>query len=200
MSPTATTTISMVKCQLLAQRSPQSLSRFSIGIRHLSFDLSLPRYYPTSCCMSWMTKLVLIINTLRNVSQNRVGTIWLQNEGIKKYTSPAAFLIKTSHSEVTTGNAKLILTWKFPKQIEFQLSNVYYAPDIIPQGKVRERYSLDFGLKKISASGLFEWRLSTTDLINTFQIRKEITGTNFNLTANNYYETQVVTWGMKYKF
>ena len=136
----------------------------------------------------------LKLNGSLTVYQNRIDAF----NGTSNYPYPQPFV--SDLSEVTTGNAKLILTWKFPKQIEFQLSNVYYAPDIIPQGKVRERYSLDFGLKKISASGLFEWRLSTTDLINTFQIRKEITGTNFNLTANNYYETQVVTWGMKYKF
>ena len=134
------------------------------------------------------------LNASMTVYQNRIDAF----NGTSSYPYPQPFA--SDLSEVTTGNAKLILTWKFPKQIEFQLSNVYYAPDIIPQGKVRERYSLDFGLKKTSANGHFEWRLSTTDLLNTFQIRKEITGTNFNLTANNYYETQVVTWGMKYKF
>ena len=82
----------------------------------------------------------------------------------------------------------------------FQLSAVYYAPNIIPQGKIKERYSIDFGLKKQALKGKAEISLSATDLLNTFAIRKTIFGDGFDLTADNYYETQVITLGMKYKF
>jgi len=131
------------------------------------------------------------------------GSITVYENRIEAFSGTSSYPISQPFvspvSDITTGNAKLIFLWKFPKQIEFQVSNVYYAPDIIPQGSVLERYSLDFGIKKVSANGRLEWRLSGTDLLNTFQIRKKISGTNFNLTANNYFETQVVTFGVKMK-
>lgn len=103
-------------------------------------------------------------------------------------------------SSITTGNFKINSSWKLPRQMEFQFSGVCYAADIIPQGKVKARYSLDFGWKKISKNKKLEWRLSGTDLLNTFQIRKVIIGEGVTIKANNYFETQVVNVGMKWKF
>jgi hypothetical protein len=80
------------------------------------------------------------------------------------------------------------------------LSAVYYAPDIIPQGKIEDRFSVDFGIKKQAFKGKAEISLAATDIFNTFAIRKTIYGQGFNLTVENYYETQVVTLGLKYKF
>jgi outer membrane receptor protein involved in Fe transport len=107
---------------------------------------------------------------------------------------------QSSSSNITTGNFKVNSTWKFPHLYEFQLSSVYYAPDIIPQGKIKSRYSLDFGLKKTSKNKKLEWRLSVTDLLNTFQIRKVISGEGVTVKAYNYYETQVLNVGVKWKF
>lgn len=115
---------------------------------------------------------------------------------IYPYTQPFSF----QESKNNTWSCKLNSNLKLPHQTDFQLSAVYYAPNIIPQGKIKERYSIDFGLKKQILKEKAEISLSATDLLNTFAIRKSIVGDGFKLTAENYYETQVITLGMKYKF
>ncbi len=118
--------------------------------------------------------------------------------GTSIYPYPQTFSFEESKSN--TWSCKLNNNLRLPYQIDFQLSAVYYAPNIIPQGKIMERYSIDIGLKKQVLKGKAEISLSATDLLNTFAIRKTIIGDGFDLTADNYYETQVITLGMKYKF
>lgn len=118
--------------------------------------------------------------------------------GTSIYPSSQPFNFDESKSN--TWNFKLNNNITLPYQMDFQLSAVYYAPNIIPQGTIKERYSVDFGLKKKALKGKAEVSLSATDLLNTFAIKKSIIGDGFNLTSENYYETQVVTLGMKYKF
>jgi len=118
--------------------------------------------------------------------------------GTSIYPYPQTFSFNESKSN--TWSCKLNSNLKLPYQTDFQLSAVYYAPNIIAQGKIKERYSVDFGLKKQVLKGKAEISLAATDLLNTFAVRKSIIGDGFNLTAENYYETQVITLGMKYKF
>ncbi len=85
-------------------------------------------------------------------------------------------------------------------ETDLQVTAIYYAADIVPQGKTDDRFSFDFGLKRKVFEGKGEIVLAATDLFNTFSTRKTIYGNGFTLRAENYYETQVVTLGMKYKF
>ncbi|MFN3664516.1 MAG: TonB-dependent receptor domain-containing protein [Sediminibacterium sp.] len=131
------------------------------------------------------------------------GITWYQNHinafsGTHYYPTqqPFSFAAQT----VNTWNLKLNSTAQLPHLMDLQLTAVYYAPDIVPQGKTDRRFSFDFGLRKKMANGKTEWRLSGTDLLNTFAIRQTFEGTRFTLRANNYYETQVVTLGVKHKF
>ena len=118
--------------------------------------------------------------------------------GTSIYPYPQSFSF--AESKNNTWNFKVNSNLKLPFQTDFQLSAVYYAPNIIPQGKIKERYSIDFGLKTQGLKGRAEISLSATDILNTFAIRRSITGDGFNLYSENYYETQVITLGMKYKF
>ena len=79
-----------------------------------------------------------------------------------------------------------------------QVSAVYLAPDIIPQGTIDARYSVDMGLKK--TMGKSEWVLNATDIFNTMLISKEIQGNGFSYTSKDYNETQVFRLGYSYKF
>lgn len=99
-----------------------------------------------------------------------------------------------------TWNFKVNSDVQFGAGWNFQLTGVYYARDIIPQGWVRDRYSLDLGLKRKIWNNNAEIWFAATDILNTFQVEREINGETFDLTAFNYYETQVITLGMKYKF
>jgi len=117
--------------------------------------------------------------------------------GSSYYPYPQPFT--SPESTITTGNVKFVVSGKLKKGFELQVSNAYYAPDVIPQGRILARYALDIGMKKVMNDGKTEWRLSLTDLTNTFQIRKEINASSFSLQANNYYETQVITLSIKRK-
>ncbi|MEQ8477692.1 TonB-dependent receptor [Fulvivirga sp.] len=102
--------------------------------------------------------------------------------------------------DVYSGNIKLNANFKFSKSTEAQLTAIYLAPDIIPQGTIDSRFSIDFGVKKSIQNGKGELFLNANDLLNTMVIRKEFKGNNFSYTSTNYYETQVMRLGYSYKF
>ncbi|GAB5551415.1 MAG: TonB-dependent receptor [Saprospiraceae bacterium] len=102
--------------------------------------------------------------------------------------------------EVYSGNIKLNTNFQLANKIEAQLTAIYLAPDIIPQGTIDSRFSIDFGIKKAIQNGQGELFLNATDLFNTMVIRKEINGINFSFTSSDYYETQVIRLGYSYKF
>ncbi len=97
-------------------------------------------------------------------------------------------------------NAKFNGVFHLPKKLDIQLTAIYLAPDIIPQGTIDARFSLDFGIKKQIQKGKGELFLNATDLLNTMQIKKQIVGTDFRYYSSDYYETQVIRVGYNYKF
>jgi len=105
-----------------------------------------------------------------------------------------------SLQEITSGNVKWNNTFLFNKTLSGQVSMVYLAPDIIPQGKMDSRFSTDLGVKKMVQKGKGEIFLNATDIFNTLVIKKEIQGEGFHYTSKDYYETQVVRFGYSYKF
>ena len=86
-----------------------------------------------------------------------------------------------------------------PKNFDAQLTAIYLAPDIIPQGKIAQRFSLDLGIKKSLQKGKGELFLNATDILNTMIIKKEIQGQGFKYISTDYYETQVIRLGYNYK-
>ena len=99
-----------------------------------------------------------------------------------------------------SGNAKVNNTFHFPKSIDAQLTAIYLAPDIIPQGKIKARYSIDFGIKKSVQNGKGEFFLNATDVLNSMVIKKQVLGQEFTYSSADYYETQVFRLGYHYKF
>jgi len=99
-------------------------------------------------------------------------------------------------------------TWDFKinneiilrEDIQVQLTALYYAPKNIPQGRQLSRSSVDIGVKKTIFSGKGELNFSFTDMFNQFGIRQEIEESSVRVLYENYYETQVVRIGAKYKF
>ena len=87
-----------------------------------------------------------------------------------------------------------------PGDWQTQLSNVYLAPDLLPQGRVESRFSLDVGMKKSVQRGKGEIVVNATDLLNTNQARRTIRGTDFTFVSTDYLETQVVRVGYNRKF
>lgn len=129
-----------------------------------------------------------------NAYRNQINAFTVEN----KY--PTTHTFSADKQEIFSGNIKLNNTFHFPNNIDAQLTAIYLAPDIIPQGKIKSRFSLDFGLKKAIQKGKGELFLNATDLLNTMIIKKEINGQGFNYISNDYYETQVIRLGYSYKF
>ena len=136
------------------------------------------------------------ININLNVSGyiNQIDAFSVQN----KY--PILNTFTADEQEVYSGNIKLNSKFKFSNKMEGQLTAIYLAPDIIPQGTIGTRFSLDLGIKKIIQNGKGELFINATDILNTMVTRIEVDGNNFSYTSDNYYETQVVRVGYSYKF
>ena len=96
-----------------------------------------------------------------------------------KYPSTHSFIAEDQ--VLYAGNLKLNNTFHFPRKIDAQITAVYLAPDIIPQGKIAARFSLDVGLKKSIQKGRGELFFNATDLLHTMIIKREIKGQGFYL-------------------
>lgn len=128
-----------------------------------------------------------------NAYKNQIDAFTVEN----KY--PVKNIFSAAKQEIISGNIKFNNTVHFAKNIDAQLTAIYLAPDIIPQGKIKSRFSLDLGLKKAIQNKRGELFLNASDLLNTMIIKREIIGQGFKYTSNDYYETQVVRIGYNYK-
>jgi hypothetical protein len=114
------------------------------------------------------------------------------------YPKPHTFTAEKQ--EIFSGNIKWNSKFKFSDKFTGQVSAIYLAPDIIPQGRIEERFSLDVGVKKVIQGGSGELFFNATDLLNTMVINKTINGNDFSYTSADYYETQVIRVGYTRKF
>ena len=137
---------------------------------------------------------VATLNLSVNGYQNIVDSFSVLNE------YPVESVFSAAREDIFSGNIKLNLLLHLSKQLEAQLTSVYQAPDLIPQGKTYSRFSIDAGIKKTIQSGKGEVFLNATDIGNTLQLRREVKGDGFRYIANDYYETQVFRVGYNYKF
>ncbi len=136
----------------------------------------------------------LSFNVNANVYRNQINAFTVEN----KY--PVERSYSADKEELWSGNGKLNALFHLPKKTDLQLTAIYLAPDLIPQGKVGTRFSLDLGVKKAVQKGRGELFLNATDLLNTMVVQKEIQGNGFRYTSKDYNETQVVRLGYSYKF
>jgi len=133
-----------------------------------------------------------------NVSFNGYKNIIDSFTVVNKY--PVENIFFSPRGEIFSGNIKFNGLINITRQVEAQLTALYQAPDLIPQGKVFSRFSIDAGIKKKIQNGKGEIVLNATDIANTLQFKKEIKGDGFRYISNDYYETQVFRIGYSYKF
>jgi outer membrane receptor protein involved in Fe transport len=137
---------------------------------------------------------VVSFNLNMNGYRNQINGFTVEN----KYPVPSMY---TAGTEVVySGNIKTNFLFHLKKQVDIQCTAVYLAPDLIPQGRIRQRFSLDLGIKKQVQQGKGELFVNATDLLNTMVIKRTITGNGFGYVSADYYETQVVRLGYSYKF
>jgi len=117
---------------------------------------------------------------------------------VNKY--PVENVFSASREDLYSGNIKLNGQFHFPRHIDAQLTAIYQAPDLVPQGKTFSRFGVDAGLKKAIQQGKGELFANATDIANTLRIKKQINGAGFRYTSVDYNETQVIRVGYSYKF
>ena len=101
---------------------------------------------------------------------------------------------------ITSGNIKVNADLTILKNVKMQTSIIYLAPDIIPQGKIGSRYSMDIGLRKSTNKGKGELFGSVTDLFNTLRVITEVNSPGLEYRAVDLYETQVFRVGYQWRF
>lgn len=136
----------------------------------------------------------LSLNLNVNAYHNQIDDFTVENNYPEPHTFTAA------KQEINSWNAKLNGLFRLKNNLEAQLTAIYLAPDIIPQGKIGTRFSLDVGIKKGIQKGRGELFMNATDLLNTMVVKREIQGDGFRYNSTDYYETQVIRIGYSLKF
>lgn len=131
------------------------------------------------------------------------GNTNFYRNAIDAYTGEVRFpyvhTFKIASSEENTWDAKLSNQLKINNNLEIQVSAIYMAPKNIPQGRQYARSSIDLGLSLKILEGKGTVNLSASDILNTYGIRQDIEGEGFSAAYENYYETQIIRLGLKYR-
>ena len=133
-------------------------------------------------------------NSNVNIYRNIINAFTVEN----KY--PVLSIYTAGKEAITSGNVKLNGIFHLLKKTYIQLTAIYLAPDIIPQGRIDTRFSVDMGIKKQIQKDKGELFFNASDIFNTLRIKKTVTGNGFTLASTDYYETQVIRLGYSYKF
>ena len=129
-----------------------------------------------------------------NFFHNRISAY----DGILYFPYERPFFI--SKSDDNTWYAKINNQYSIGGSCQIQLSGVYFAPMNIPQGRRLGRGGIDIGFKKNFYKDRMELLISMRDILNTMAIKETVYNDGFEATYENYYETQVITAGVKVKF
>lgn len=127
---------------------------------------------------------------------------WYRNK-INAYTGimyfPYEHPFAINQSSDSPWYAKLNNQFSVWKDMKIQLSGSYFATKGTVQGKELSRWGVDTGIKKPILKGKVELILSATDIFNTMGVRQQIDGDGFKAIYENFYETQIVSFGVKVK-
>ncbi len=154
------------------------------------------RSWNTGAEAIWQQKLSarFSLSANANLYRNRFAAFSVVNQ------YPVSTTYSSSTQQLTSGNVKLTASVRLSGGWETQAAAIWLAPDLLPQGRIGSRFSLDVGAKKSLQKGKGELFVNATDLLNTMQLRRTIRGANFTLESTDYYETQVLRAGVSYKF
>ncbi|WP_104383107.1 TonB-dependent receptor domain-containing protein [Sphingobacterium sp. HMA12] len=154
------------------------------------------RSYNTGMEAIWNQKVSdsYSFNINGNLYRNQINAFTVEN----LYPQPSLF--SAEKQTLISGNLKWNNTFHLKSGWDAQLTAIYLAPDLIPQGKLLARFSIDAGVKKSIQHNKGEIFLNATDLLNTMVNKREIQGMGFRYTSADYYETQVIRIGYNYKF
>lgn len=136
----------------------------------------------------------VLLNINLNAYQNTISAFTINN------VYPFNVFYSANKEQLFSGNLKLNALFKFSHNWQMQLTSVYLAPDLIPQGRIESRYALDIGVKKSIQKNKAEIFANASDILNTMRINKVITADGFTVKSRDLYETQIIRVGYSYKF
>jgi len=144
--------------------------------------------------MAKIWSLSASVNMYRNIIYAHEGTFTFPDPD-----HPVHY--KTNKKSDTPWFGKLSNRLMLPQGLQFELSGVYFSEKKVPQGVERARWGVDFGAKKSLMKGKMELNLSATDIFNAMGIDQRIEKPDGSVVDyQNFYETQIFTLGLKYKF
>lgn len=94
---------------------------------------------------------------------------------------------------------KLNTAFTLSKDFNFQINFNYNAPNITPQGKIKEQYSTDFAMKKDFMDGQLSLTFRVSDIFNTRKFETETFGQNFFSNSYRKMESRVAYLGLTYR-
>ena len=109
---------------------------------------------------------------------------------VSAYPWPTPF--STKGQRLTSGNVKLNARLRLPKDLSIQVTGIWLARDIVPQGEMAERWSLDMGVNWKVTGTKSELTANATDLLNTMRIGCTVNGDGFTIVSTDYLETRAV--------
>ena len=180
----------------------QYMRIFSLDESNPDYDIVNKIYQNTGYATNTGIELLMSQDITKNWKLS-ASLNWYVNH-IDHYTGTLLFpYVRPFSIEKSSDNAgdfKINNEIALPANWTLQLTGLYYSEKNIPQGKQLSRSSIDAGLKKIVWEGHAEFTLSASDIFNTFGLRQKIVGEGFSASYENYYETQIIRAGFKYKF
>jgi hypothetical protein len=154
----------------------------------IAIDRGLELVFSQQLCKSWKLSGNMSFYQIR----------YSYYEGILSF--PYEHLFYVEGAVDNSWDAKLISAFKLSDSFDLHITALYMSPRIIPMGRQDWRSSVDLGLVKKIWKGKGELTLAATDLFNNYGIVQEINGDGFRVLYENYYETQMIRIGFKYKF
>ncbi|MCC5929891.1 MAG: TonB-dependent receptor [Cyclobacteriaceae bacterium] len=164
--------------------------------RLVSVDQNGGNGWNTGLELVWSGKIndFISVNINSTLYQNRIAAFSIIN------AYPGMVRFDRTEEKNFTGNVKLNGLLKFGKYTELQLTAIYLAPDIVPQGRILARYHVDAGLTRKIQNGNGELFVNASDLFNTLVISYQLEGNDFALNSDDFFETQVFRLGYNYRF
>jgi outer membrane receptor protein involved in Fe transport len=137
-----------------------------------------------------------------SASANMYRNIIFAHEGTFTFPDPVnPVQYRTNKKVDTPWFGKLSNRWMLPKGLQIELTGVYFSDKKVPQGVEFSRWGVDIGAKQSFMKGKLELNLSATDIFNTMGIDQSIEKADGSkVDYQNFYETQIITVGAKYKF
>jgi outer membrane receptor protein involved in Fe transport len=115
------------------------------------------------------------------------------------FPTPVNYEIRTQSDNPWFVKMNSLLT--ISPRVKCELSSVYFSDKAIAQGEELSRWGVDFGLRTLWLKNKLEMNLSANDIFNRMGIRQHINqGNGYSTDYQNFYETQVLSIGSKFKF